>query len=607
MEKYQKLSRTTTKPDEIAHSQLRADQAASKGMKRAIAPLIVLVVAAAVYGSIYFREESISTGIGANLVPSERVLEGEVPYRDFYKIQTPGILLLNAWLFKLRGTTLLTAFAGVLVFKVLTVVMVFIISRLVVSSLAAVVPTLLAFVWLPPGGPFRPAPIQYEMLFLLAAAYFTLLWLDSKKALHIFAAGLAVGLVAIFKQNVGVYAAIALGLSIIFNTRGLPRSFSEAKRLYLDSWKENARAHIAAVVGIGLPLAGLLIYLASNAALSAAMRVFVQGPGEHILMKFTGYPLPKYAAIVLICGLLALMASAYFSSRWPKLKNIINSLLFISAAICAIGVPRSAIDNSIYWFAPLLFLYAFWQYARTGRDKQAESRARGVLLILLLFAVASFGEVFPRSVRGLIIGTMPPAFILFAFLFSHNLSQNRITDFITQKAGIVLVSPPRRLAFAAISLVLMLFALKTILPHYFYFDASRTLRLKAETPLNFDRGRGIYLPDARAAEVDSMVYAIQSRVDESGYFFAHALDAASYYFLADRNSPTGATLWNDAGTNDAERARTVEALRAKEVRLVLTNEQALAGERYGPLLDYLKIDFHRAATVGETIFLERNY
>src|ERR1043165_6020340 len=109
-------------------------------MKRAAAPLILLVIAATVYGSIYFREESIATAIGANLVPAERVLKGEVPYRDFYKIQTPGILLLNAGLFKLWGTTLITAFAGVLVFKILTVVMVFVIARLVVTRPAAVIP-----------------------------------------------------------------------------------------------------------------------------------------------------------------------------------------------------------------------------------------------------------------------------------------------------------------------------------------------------------------------------------------------------------------------------------------------------------------------------------
>ena len=87
--------------------------------------------------------------------------------------------------------------------------------------------------------------------------------------------------------------------------------------------------------------------------------------------------------------------------------------------------------------------------------------------------------------------------------------------------------------------------------------------------------------------------------------FAHSLDTTSYYFLADRNSPTAATLWNDTGTNDAERARTIDALREKQVHLVLTSEQALAGERYGPLLDVLRTDFHETTRIGQIIFLER--
>ncbi|HEX8089468.1 MAG TPA: hypothetical protein VF762_11475, partial [Blastocatellia bacterium] len=112
-------SRTTVRPSTPEPPAKRISLARMAG------PLAVLVMTAAVYGSIYFREESISTGTGANLVPAERVLKGEVPYRDFYKIQTPGILLLNAGLFKLLGTSLLTALKGVLAFKILTVVLVF--------------------------------------------------------------------------------------------------------------------------------------------------------------------------------------------------------------------------------------------------------------------------------------------------------------------------------------------------------------------------------------------------------------------------------------------------------------------------------------------------
>ena len=577
---------------------------------RFIVPLIVLAVAALVYGLIYFREDTIPTGVGANLVPAERVLEGEVPYRDFYKIQTPGILLLNACLFKLFGATLITAFAGVLVFKSLTVMMAFLAARQVTTDGGAIVPALLTFVWLQPGGPFRPAPIQYEMLFLLAAIYFTLLWIRSRRALHIFAAGLSVGLIAVFKQNVGVYAAIALGLSIILTTSALPRSFREAKQVYIASWKQGLSAHIAAALGFLLPVVALVIYLASSGALAAAVRVFVQGPGQHIQMKLTGYPLPKYALAISIAVLLALAFASWLSKRFPNLKKFIVGLVLLGALAGAMVVPQAAIDNSIFWFAPALFIAALWLYARSSCNESSPYRAgqveRGQLLVLLTFAMASYGELFPRSVRGLVIGTMPPAFILLAFLFTKSKEIKTPSRAFSSKVFAAL-SSERRFAFVVISSLLFVFALRLVLPRYFYFDSARWMKFKAETELSFDRGRGIYLPAARAAEVNATVDLIRERVEEGGYFFAHALDATSFYFLANRKSPTGATLWNDAGTNDAERARTMNALREKQVRLVLTNEQAIQAEHYEPLAEYLKNDFHSTVTIGKTIFLERNY
>jgi hypothetical protein len=580
---------------EIQGPPLKSESSAAKNIQRLAGPVILLVIVTIVYGSIYFREESISTGIGANLVPAERVLKGEAPYRDFYKIQTPGILLLNAGLFNLLGTSLLTALRGVLVFKVITVALVFIIARMIVPARRALIPTLLTMVWLPPGGPFRPAPIQYEMLFILTAIYFLIRWLGSRRAINVFAAGVAVGLVALLKQNVGVYAAVAFALVIILNTRGVPGSIKEATWIYFDSWKTNARAHIAAAIGVGLPLAGLFIYLASNHALQAAARVFIQGPGEHIQMKFTGYPLPKYAAIIVAACAAALLFAEYYGRKSPARKTLIGSVVVFAASVCAVIAPQAAIDNSIYWFAPLLFIYATWQYLKRGdgdtSDLAPGKRERGVVLVLLLFAAASFGEVFPRSVRGLLIGTMPPAFLLFTFLFGWRNPFARLN---------------RRLVFAIATVVMCIFALRLILPDYFQMD-SAGIRFKADTELAFDRGRGVYLPNKRATEVIATVEFIQSHVQEGGYFFAHALDATSYYFLAGRNSPTGATLWNDAGTDDAERARTLKTVRDRQVRLVLTSEQALANEGYAPLLDYMNNNFHQASVIGKLIFLERNY
>jgi hypothetical protein len=115
------------------------------------------------------------------------------------------------------------------------------------------------------------------------------------------------------------------------------------------------------------------------------------------------------------------------------------------------------------------------------------------------------------------------------------------------------------------------------------------------------------LPKERAEEVNATVDLIRARVEKDGYFFAHSVDTTPYYFLADRHSPTGATLWNDAGTDDVERARTMQMLREKDVRLVLTNDQSLATERYLPLAEFLQSGFHESTSIGQIKFLERNY
>ena len=562
-----------------------------------IAPLIVLGVTALVYGSIYFREESIATGIGANLVPAERILKGEVPYRDFYKIQTPGILLLNAGLFKVFGTSLLTAFRGVLFFKVLAIVMVFLVARRVVSQTSALVPTALSIAWLPPGGPFRPAPIQYELLFILGAVFFTLRWIDSRKPIDAFVAGLAVGIVAVFKQNVGVYVALALGISLVVNIRGLPRSFSEAKSLCLDSWRNEFKAHIWAALGVALPLLALLVYLVGNQALGAALRVFIRGPGEHIQMKLTGYPLPKQALLLFVVGLAAVKVADVISRKSVTARFAMAVGSITGAAVCAVLVPQSFIDNSIFWFPPALFLYCGWLCVRASA-RSGQRRRQAVLLVLLVFALAAYLEVFPRSVRGLVIGSLPLAFILLAFVFE------------TQGPNIELAEDhaarfPSRTLFAIVAMISLIFGLRLIAPRYVSLEGGR-LAFKADTELSFDRGRGVYLPKGRAGEVNATVDLVRERVGEGGFFFAHALDATPYYFLSDRNSPTGATLWNDAGTNDGERVRTMEMLRQKHVHLVLTSDAALANERFEPLVEYLTSEFHETSRIGKIVVLEKN-
>src|SRR5215470_3292565 len=83
-------------------------------------PLLITIAAGVlVYGLFYNRGIWLAV-VGYSVSPAQRVLEGEVPYRDFLFNYTPGILWLNAQLMKTFGISLMPIHLGLLAFKLLT-------------------------------------------------------------------------------------------------------------------------------------------------------------------------------------------------------------------------------------------------------------------------------------------------------------------------------------------------------------------------------------------------------------------------------------------------------------------------------------------------------
>src|SRR5205085_3436386 len=92
-------------------------------LKDAAAAVAVVVVTVVVYGALFNRESVLSYSIGYNLYSAERILAGEVPYRDFHTLYPPETLYLNARLFQWFGVSLYTALFGVFIFMTLSVLL----------------------------------------------------------------------------------------------------------------------------------------------------------------------------------------------------------------------------------------------------------------------------------------------------------------------------------------------------------------------------------------------------------------------------------------------------------------------------------------------------
>ena len=124
----------------------------------------VFAVSAGAYAFLFNRANVLSHSIGYNLYASERVLEGAVPYRDFHTLYPPATFYLNAALFKWLGISLQSALLGVLIFKVLTVVVIYLSGRQLMPRVWALVATLSSLLWLRPNGPFKSVPMHYGAL-----------------------------------------------------------------------------------------------------------------------------------------------------------------------------------------------------------------------------------------------------------------------------------------------------------------------------------------------------------------------------------------------------------------------------------------------------------
>ena len=560
---------TTATPEQTRRPEL---------LKDTVTAIAVIAITASVYGQLFNRESVLSYSIGYNLYSAERLLAGDVPYRDFHTLYPPATLYLNAALFKAFGVSLYTALFGVFVFKALTVLFIYLNGRALLPRRWAVAVAAVSLVWLRPNGPFKAVPMHYGALFLALAVWLLLRARWPRRYAWLFAAGCALGLLATFKHNIGAYAlAGSLIVAMLDDEKITLRPSGLLK--HLD------RAGLL-IAGFLLPVVPMLIYMKSQHALGAMTRALLFGPGEFLLNRLAAVPSPDVPLVYLV-GLTAVALIA------GKLEGKQATALWAIAVLGSVGMfafgPQAAIDKLIFYAPALIIIGAFTAFV-FARDVAANERR--ALLAVTVAAAAAFMESFPRFAREQAIASMPFVILLSVVLVF------RLRPFLAINKRIYVPFAP---AMTILVMALALMGGRLFVGTYF----ERAFRLRSDTALEIERGRGVYFPKDQAGEIEQVVAAIEQRVPPGGYFFPQSYAGSSYLFLADRRNPSGAQFWGGVGVTAAERARTLDALDTENVDLILTSVKDMAAERYEPMRDYIDRYFHPTASFGEVVFLKR--
>jgi 4-amino-4-deoxy-L-arabinose transferase-like glycosyltransferase len=551
--------------------------------KEGLPILLALAGGLVCYGLFVNRGLGLSV-IGYSVAPAERVLQGEIPYRDFLFNYTPGILWVNALLMKVFGATLMATRIGLFVFKLTTLLALYHLGRRLTNAWIALMPVVLTLAWLGHQQIFNVYPDQYLLLFALAGLLCMLNYDRTGGLGWLLLCGLATGTVFLFKYNVGVLL-VASSIAAVL-TRGLMTTRRIAGA---------AKAVAIYLLGFIIVAGALVAYLVYNHAFAAMVGHFLHHAAEYSETRSVGLPSPKmlvWSALILLppmaAGLVVLFgAGRAFRVYW------IAALILDSWLVLEDWTGKAFGDSVIAWvayFPPLLFVGALtlaaWQLRSRCRFETWWSK-NGAIAITGLFALAVYSEVFPRADYHHLVRVLPPVFLFFIVLLVRCLPA--IGEFLRRRVPSPM--PTALLIMAAPIVFLVVVGVKdTWQPQ---FDSAFHFRDNHE--LAIERGRGIMVDEKQAELTEGLVRLIQDNSSPNDPIFSFAQRASGLYFLAVRKNPTRFLWWRSVGISGEEREAVRTMISNRRAMLIIVQDIDANKE----IQDFISANYEHIGTVAD--------
>lgn len=192
----------------------------SSGRRESLFASALFLVVLGLYSLSWFQGVSASV----STIGAERVLRGEIPYRDFWTMYAPGHFYFLALLFRIFGSHILVeTVAASVVCAAAGLVCYWLVRNLVSRRVAAIACAGIFVAATYNTGYFRSlGSYPPAILFALIAVNLAVLHYKMGKFGHLIGAGLATGAAVAFKHDIGGYTAIAILAGLIAHNFLLP-------------------------------------------------------------------------------------------------------------------------------------------------------------------------------------------------------------------------------------------------------------------------------------------------------------------------------------------------------------------------------------------------
>ena len=352
-----------------------------------LAVLIAVFVIATLYVGVHIGSGWVPADDGTLSQSALRVLQGQLPHRDFGEIYTGGLSFIHALAFRAFGVNLMSLRVCVFLFFLAWLPAVYYVALRFTSAIGAGMVTLLAVAWSYPNYP-AAMPSWYNLFFATFGAAALLRYLEARTRRWLFLAGVCGG-VSILIKVIGAYyiAGALLFLAFLEQSESAEGEGSEQSALG-ESAKTSWPYRVFSGGALLLFLAVLLMVLRARMGLpelyhfvlpsAAVVALILLGEARVRAGTVQRFRTMFRAVIPFLCGLFSpivifLIPYARSGVVWGFLSGVSSSAISRSADLAVIHPV--GIEN-IMWALPLVAVLAaamYWEKFQ-GKIIGADSR-----------------------------------------------------------------------------------------------------------------------------------------------------------------------------------------------------------------------------------------